>query len=439
MTRRFTAFAAAVGLALTMTACSSGKDAPDEQPPPEVPAEEPAQPEAPPEPEAPVDEGCTEDLGTLTMWVDETRERALADAVAQFKVEKCVTIQMVKKNFDDLRQDFNTQVAAGEGPDITVGANDWLGEFKSNGIVAPIVLGEQEAKLAPTAIDAYKSGGQLYGVPYAMENIALVRNNAVLADTAATTFDELIEEAKGAGTTYSVLLQVGETGDPYHMTPLQNSFGAKVFQTDENGDYVSDLDMGGDAGHAFAEYIAKLGADKVLSKDITGDIAKQEFLDGNAPYIITGPWNTSDFAAAGMDITVLAIPSAGGQPASPFMGVPGFYLSANSPNTLLAQEFLVNYVTRADVQISLFQAGGRTPASLEAQADPIVANDPIAAGFAQAAGDAIVQPSIPAMNEVWTPLGHTEVEIISGTAKDPVAAWDAMVENIAAAIAKQSD
>jgi arabinogalactan oligomer/maltooligosaccharide transport system substrate-binding protein len=67
-----------------------------------------------------------------------------------------------------------------------------------------------------------------------------------------------------------------------------------------------------------------------------------------------------------------------------------------------------------------------------------VADDPIAAGFAESAKDALVQPSIPAMNEVWTPLGTTEVEILTGTAKDPAATWDAMVENITTAIAKSA-
>jgi arabinogalactan oligomer/maltooligosaccharide transport system substrate-binding protein len=83
----------------------------------------------------------------------------------------------------------------------------------------------------------------------------------------------------------------------------------------------------------------------------------------------------------------------------------------------------------------LFQAGGRTPASLAAQADPIVANDPVAQGFAAASATAVVQPSIPAMNSVWGPWGITEVNIANGTATDPAAAWDQMVIDITNAIA----
>ncbi len=61
----------------------------------------------------------------------------------------------------------------------------------------------------------------------------------------------------------------------------------------------------------------------MLDPAIDGDKAKQAFLDGKAPYMITGPWNTTAFTEAGMDISVLPIPSAGGQPAQPFVGVQG--------------------------------------------------------------------------------------------------------------------
>jgi arabinogalactan oligomer/maltooligosaccharide transport system substrate-binding protein len=375
------------------------------------------------------------------MWVDDSRQAALAGVVEAFKAEQCVTVTLVRKNFDDLRTDFGSQVAAGEGPDITIGANDWLGEFKANGVIAPVDLSAVASQLAPAAVQAYTSEGQTYGVPYAMENIGLVRNNALLSETKATTFDELIEEAKAVGKDFSVLVQVSDKGDAYHMYPIQSSFEAPIFQVDSAGDYTTELGMAGDPGHAFAEYIAGLGAQGVLSTDINDSVAKDQFKAGNAPYVITGPWNTSgadSFTEAGMDISVLPVPSAGGQPSAPFMGVQGFYLSAKSENTLLAQMFLVDYLTRADVQLELFKAGGRTPANVEAQNDPAITGDPIAAGFAAAAEHAVVQPSIPAMNEVWTPLGQEQADLISGKTSDIDASWDEMITNIEGAIARSA-
>ncbi len=41
---------------------------------------------------------------------------------------------------------------------------------------------------------------------------------------------------------------------------------------------------------------------------ITGDIAKQKFLDGAAAYTVTGPWNVAAYRAAGMKVPVLLVP-----------------------------------------------------------------------------------------------------------------------------------
>ena len=68
---------------------------------------------------------------------------------------------------------------------------------------------------------------------------------------------------------------------------------------------------------------------------IDGEKAKQAFLDGQSPYIITGPWNTTAFTEAGLDISVLPIPSAGGEVSRPFVGVQGAYISADRKSTRL--------------------------------------------------------------------------------------------------------
>ncbi|MDR1825803.1 MAG: maltose ABC transporter substrate-binding protein [Bifidobacteriaceae bacterium] len=376
--------------------------------------------------------------GEITVWVDETRITALQPAADLFCAEQGVKVNLIQKVFDDLRKDFASQVAAGSGPDITVGANDWLGEFKTNGLVAPIDLSGVADQLSPAALGAFSSEGQAYGVPYGTENIALVRNNALISETKATTFDELIEEGKAVGQKYSVIIPMGDAGDAYHMYPIQSSFGAEVFETDAEGDYTDTLAMGGEAGHKFAEYLAKLGQEGVVKSTITGDILGQAFTAGEVPYVITGPWNTSTWVASGMDISVLPIPSAGGEPAAPFMGVQGFYLSAKAANAFDAETFLVDYLTRADVQLELYKLGGRMPANLEALADPSITDDPVAKGFAEAAGDAQVQPSIPAMNQVWSPWGLTEVAIADGKVTDPAAAWDEMITNIETAIAENA-
>ena len=364
--------------------------------------------------------------GSLTIWVDETRIDDFKALGEDFVKASGVALDVVQKPTADIKTDFVAQAPTGEGPDLIVGAHDWTGELVSNGLISPIELGDK-GKLADNTIAAFQYDGALYGVPYAVENIALVRNNKILQDT-PDTFDALIEQAKGAGAEFPAIIQVGDQGDAYHMYPIQTSFGAPVFKSNADGSYTNELGMEGAEGEAFATYLKKLADEKVVSVSMGGDQAKQAFLDGKSPYMITGPWNTAAFTEAGMDISVLAVPSAGGQPSAPFLGVQGVYLSSKSENGVLANQFL-DYMATTEAQQKLFDLGGRVPADTSV-AEGIT--DELLAGFAEAGKNGQPMPSIPEMAAVWSHWGNTQVSIINGQAADPVAAWKTMVENIKA-------
>ncbi|MGO1317320.1 MAG: sugar ABC transporter substrate-binding protein, partial [Cellulomonadaceae bacterium] len=276
--------------------------------------------------------------------------------------------------------------------------------------------------------------GQVYGLPYAIENIALIRNTD-LAPEAPATWDELIAAGQAAGTDFPVLLQSdGESGDPYTYYPLQISFGAPVFEQNEDGSYSNELGMGGENGENFARWLAEQGAAGNLDVDTTYDIVVEQFKNGNSPFIIGGPWMLEQFE--GLNLSIDHVPSAGGQPAQPFTGVQGFYVNQRSENQLVANDFLTNYIATVDAQVALFEAGDRTPALTEA-ADQVVANDPIAAGFREVGADAVPMPSIPEMASVWTFWGNTEAGIVSGSL-DPVQGWQKMISDIEGAISAAS-
>jgi Maltose-binding periplasmic proteins/domains len=416
--RRSISLAGAAVIAMTLAACSSGSTTEPTTTPETSPGEASSTTE---EPQA---------GGSLVIWVDETREAAVRAAASAFEAETGASVELVLKNFDEIRPDFIAQVPTGEGPDLTVGAHDWLGELTANGVVAPIELGDKADAFEPVAVEAFTYEGQVYGLPYAIENIAIIRNTA-LADSTPATWDELVAKGEEAGTEYPILVQVGETGDGYTLYPLQTSFGAPVFEQAEDGSYTSELALGGENGVAFATWLAEQGEAGVLSTSITYDIAVAEFAEGKSPYILGGPWMLPTFQDAGIEVAIDPIPSAGGRPAQPFTGVQGFYLNAQSENQLLATDFLVNYMATVDAQVALYEAGGRTPALVEAAEQ--VSSDPIVAGFREVGSDAVPMPSIPEMGSVWAFWGVTEAGIISGQL-EPEAAWNKMVEDIQGAI-----
>ena len=134
-----------------------------------------------------------------------------------------------------------------------------------------------------------------------------------------------------------------------------------------------------------------------------------------------------------MDISVLPVPSAGGQPAQPFVGVQGAFISAKSKNPVLANEFVVNFLSTEAAQDLLYKEGGRMPANAASAAK---VDDPILKGFGEAGATGAPMPAIPAMSSVWAFWGATEAQIISGQAPTRPAAWNTMVTNIQGAVDK---
>ncbi|MDU5761589.1 MAG: maltose ABC transporter substrate-binding protein [Schaalia odontolytica] len=375
------------------------------------------------------DGATTGAVATLTIWADDTRFTQVETLAEDFTTSTGVKVNVVQKSESDMDTEFTTQVPTGNGPDLIVMAHDKLGALVANGVVSPVDLGEAKSNFADVAVKAVTYNGQTYGVPYAVESVALVRNNALTKDE-PKTYDDMIASGKTAGVEYPFIIQMGDKGDPYHFYGFQTSFGAPVFNTNADGEYTSELAMGGSGGTDFATWLKAQADANVFSPSITADIAKQAFLDGKAAYTVTGPWNVAAFREAGMDVSVLSIPSAGSQAAQPFVGVQMFYQSSKTQNQVLVSKFF-QYLETKEAQSKLQELGGRVPAMTE------VANslsDENLKQFATIAGNGLPMPAIPAMGSVWDYWGKTEVSIVNGA--DPASTWETMVNNIQTSINK---
>jgi arabinogalactan oligomer/maltooligosaccharide transport system substrate-binding protein len=375
---------------------------------------------------------------TIVMWVDTERAPALKDIAAQFKEDTGITVKLEIKDFATVDQDFISQVPTGKGPDLIVSPHDKLGAYVANGVVAPLELGDVAGEFADSAIQAMTYEGTVYGVPYSIENVALLRNVDLVPD-AAETMDEVVANGQafvnGEADKYPFLVGLSpDQGDPYHLYPLQTSYGAPVFGLDANGSYdPTNLTLGNEGGLAFAAQLKQWGAEGVLNANIDGDKAKEFFLAGQSPYWITGPWNVPDIKASGMNYAIDPLPSAGGEAAQPFIGVNGFFLSSKSTNALAATQFIVNYLSTEAVQTALYEIGGRPPA-LTAAYEAAAAADPDIAALGAIGQGGVPMPAIPEMGSVWADWGSAELALIKGEG-DPTEVWNTAVANIQAKIA----
>jgi len=399
-----------VGAGLLLSACASSED--------------------PTTSASPEETGATTTTN-LTVWVDAERADALSQAATDYEAQTGIKVEIVARDNSTLKDDFIQQANSGSGPDVVMGAHDWLGELTTNGVIAPLELGDKAGDFLPVALDASTYDGTVYELPYAVENLALLRN-ADLVPEPATSYDDMIAKGKAAGAEFPFVVEQGESGNPYHLYPFQTAFGAPVFGKDANGAYdPTQLTLGD--GTEFAQWLSTQGVkgSNNISTEITGDIAKEKFTSGDAAFWLTGPWNVNAAVEAGINVAVDPIASPGPDAAQPFAGVKGFFVNQYSENKVAANDFLVNYIGTEDVQVALFKSGGVLPA-LKAAADS-VSSDPLVAGFKAAGDQAVPMPAIPAMGKVWEYWGIAQAAILNG--EDPDATWAKLTEDVAAAIA----
>lgn len=356
--------------------------------------------------------------GELVIWADPKRAEALAPFGQEFGAANGVEVK-IETISEDLQTNFVTASQAGSAPDVVVGAHDWIGNLVQNGAIDPVQLADPAA-FSPTSISAVTFNGQVYGTPYAVENVALICNTD-LVPAAPTTVEELVATGKALvddGKADQILVQqVGQNGDVYHMQPLLTSAGGGLFGVDASGT-VDPTQVIIDSPESIAamEKIAALGEEGAgaLTRSIGAENAIATFTAGKAPCIITGPWAIADIEKAGIPYDINPIPGfEGGTAPAPFIGTQAFYVASKGDNKALAQEFVTNYAATPEVQVALYEAEPRRPALLAAQ-EIVAAKDPNLTKFEQAGANGVPLPAIPQMAAIWDPVGKAQAAIVGG-------------------------
>ncbi|MEW6580849.1 MAG: maltose ABC transporter substrate-binding protein [Chloroflexota bacterium] len=338
---------------------------------------------------------------SLLIWADETRAAVIEELGAAFSEEYGVDLVVQQLGFGDIRDQLRIAGPAGEGPDIIIGAHDWLGELVTNGMLAPVDLGDAAEGFAPAAIQGLTWDGELYGVPYAIENVAFFYNTD-LVPTAPATWDEVrsvSEELMTSGKAKYGFVRMD--GDPYHFFPIQTAFGGYIFGLDELGNYTAeDVGVDNEGSIAALQWLQGMIADGLLVTGLDHPGALALMQSEEAAMYITGPWSIDGLVEADIPFAIGAIPAGpNGDPGRPFLGVQAFMVSAFSENPLLAQAFLTEWVASEEVQLALYEKGNRTPALLSAQEQ---IEDPYLVGLGEAGATGLPMPAIPAMSAVWS-------------------------------------
>lgn len=370
--------------------------------------------------------------GELLIWCDDTRAPVAWQMGEKFTAEYGIPVIVQELAFGDIRDQLGVAGPAGEGPDILIGAHDWLGELVADGLIEPILLGDKTSDFYQVAIESFSWGDDLYAVPYAVESIALIYNKA-LVPSPPGTFEGMVDLIRIVNDDrrerYGFLIP---QPDPYHTFPFLSAAGGYVFGTTDEG-ILNPLDVG--LNHEGAvlglNLLNQLIQDGLMPSGVDYTMMTSLFNDGRLGMMVTGPWALTDIRAAGIDYGVSGLPLIQGKTPKPFVGVQGFMISSFSKNKMLAQAFLTEFIATEEAMMDLFLRGLRPPAYIPAAR--VAAEDPDIEGILDSAADGTPMPNIPEMGAVW----HAWTDAIDLTFSQeltPKEALDNAVEDILAAI-----
>ena len=371
----------------------------------------------------------------LVIWADQKKADSLKEIAKSWGQEQGITVA-VQIVANDLQPAFITANQAGNGPDIVMGAHDWIGNLVQNSAIRPVVLSpEAEANYSDIALKAVTYDGQIYATPYAVECLGLFVNKALTQVTEPATIEEMVEAGTAAGTELILSQAVDEKGDAYNMEPIYTAAGGYLFGKNPDGSYNSkDLGIGKEGSIRAAEKIGQLGKQGVLRKSVTAANHISLFTNAKAPYLISGPWALADIKKAGIDYQLTRIPGFGdieGSQARPFAGVNCFYVASNGKNKAFAETFVADAAKDMTFAASMFPSNELPPAQKDL-AEKLRAEQPDMVTFADMSAQADPMPAIPAMSSVWEPFGRAQANIVAGA--DPASTMAGVGETIRASI-----
>jgi arabinogalactan oligomer/maltooligosaccharide transport system substrate-binding protein len=332
--------------------------------------------------------------GTLTVWHSygssggSAEFRAFTRILDDIKAKyPDLTINAVEVNFSDLYKNFETESAAGGGPDMFIGPNDSLGS-EARGKYLVDLTGKIDDVLANStdvSVSGSKVDGVVYMVPESLKAVAMNYDSAKVTNPPMTTGD-LLGFVKGGG-------KAGMITGAYFGWGFYSAFGGKIF--DDAGKCAADANSG--VADALA-YVASLKAAGAVVDSNYGKV-NDAFVNGDIDIMFNGNWTLGDYKAARPALAVGAIPAGPGGPARSMTGVDGWYINAASKNIDLAIAVAKELVSES-AQRTYVDIAGHVPANKN-----VTVLDPLVKGFTDAILQGDARPQIEQMNNYWGPFG----------------------------------
>lgn len=367
----------------------------------------------------------------LVVWGQTEHNEVFRRMIGPFEEKYGVTVEFIDIHPLGQREKLVLDGPAGKGPDVVSWPHDGLGLAVLQGLVAPVEFPEEVLnEYFQVAIDALYYDGQLWGLPYAFNSVALIYNKDLLPEVPAT-FEELVEVGKE-------LTKNGQYGLLWDITNVYFDWavfsgkGAYIFGFDEGFD-VSDIGLATPGAVEALELLVDMRKSGMNPEGSDHNVVTSLFLEGKVAAVIDGSWSLTGFRDAGVNYGVAKIPPyADGNELRPLVSVSCFSVSAFSENKELAAE-LIKYLTSYDVLLAIYEETADLPPRPDVASHPAIAEHPDASVLVAQAAVGTPTPNVPEMNAVWLPFTDVVIATLTGQT-DAEFALEMAVEMIREAI-----
>lgn len=371
----------------------------------------------------------------LLVWEDIQKSKGITDAVAAFEQETKCKVSIQEMPYIQQTEKLRLDGPAGIGPDVLLIPSDQLGSSVVQGLIAPLAATpEQLSDYTESALNAFMTDGQLYGLPKVVETLVMYYNKDLLPTPFATLdeYKKFSQERHAADKSNFGL--IAKFDQIYYAYGAVAPYGGYIFARDDKGNFdVTDIGLSNAGAIEAATYLRSFYEDGTFPAGILGEnginAIDSLFTEKKAAAVINGPWAYEPYTKAGINFGVTPLPKVpNGKDMSSLLGVKGYAVSTWSKNPELAEQF-IQFINKPEWAKKRFEITNEIPASKAVMNDPVITDNEFAKAVAIQSTRAEAMPSIPEMSQVWTPIDSALQLVVSGK-QDPAEALKGATDQI---------
>jgi len=292
--------------------------------------------------------------------------------------------------------------------DVYMFANDQLGALLDAGALAQLAgdyLKQVQEDNSQTFVDTVTgTDGNVYGFPMTPNTWFMYYRKSAVAQGDLGSMEKIL--ASGAKVSFDI-------SNGWYNGALFFGAGGTLFGA--NGtDAKAGMDFDSEACQKAALAMVNLYANENFNGE-AHDTGLAGMLEGTRDVLFSGSWTYEQLKTAlGDDLGTCALPTVEGIQMKAFAGSKAVGVNPHSAQPLAAMQ-LAAFLASEESQLLRYEMRNITPAHKSlASNEKVTSNIIAAAEMAVMNNCAVVQPSIPAMDAFWTPMGNFGAGIING-------------------------